>query len=148
MMDARKRAWLRRSGLLGLHLLVTIGLRKSRRHRLEVEAMIGIGRVPQIDGLELVEGLQVSQPRDALMQLTGGQALARQLVAEGVTDLFGIPGVRRRRIGRWSTRKTSAATTRWTRPPAGCSGMACLMRNLQAPPPHAIGRMPVIARRG
>jgi acetolactate synthase I/II/III large subunit len=27
------------------------------------------------------------------MQLTGGQALARQLVAEGVTDLFGIPGV-------------------------------------------------------
>ena len=27
------------------------------------------------------------------MQLTGGQALARQLVLEGVTDLFGIPGV-------------------------------------------------------
>jgi acetolactate synthase I/II/III large subunit len=27
------------------------------------------------------------------MQLTGGQALARQLVAEGVTDLFGIPGI-------------------------------------------------------
>ncbi len=27
------------------------------------------------------------------MQMTGGQALARQLVAEGVTDLFGIPGV-------------------------------------------------------
>ena len=27
------------------------------------------------------------------MQLTGGEALARQLVLEGVTDLFGIPGV-------------------------------------------------------
>src|SRR5262249_29226721 len=27
------------------------------------------------------------------MQLTGGQALARQLVREGITDLFGIPGV-------------------------------------------------------
>lgn len=27
------------------------------------------------------------------MEMTGGQALARQLVAEGVTDLFGIPGV-------------------------------------------------------
>lgn len=27
------------------------------------------------------------------MQMTGGQALARQLAAEGVTDLFGIPGV-------------------------------------------------------
>jgi acetolactate synthase-1/2/3 large subunit len=27
------------------------------------------------------------------MLMTGGQALARQLVAEGVTDLFGIPGV-------------------------------------------------------
>ena len=27
------------------------------------------------------------------MQWTGGQALARQLVLEGVTDLFGIPGV-------------------------------------------------------
>jgi acetolactate synthase-1/2/3 large subunit len=27
------------------------------------------------------------------MQMTGGQALARQLVAEGVTDVFGIPGV-------------------------------------------------------
>src|SRR5262245_36616949 len=30
---------------------------------------------------------------DALMQLTGGQALARQLVREGITDVFGIPGV-------------------------------------------------------
>ncbi len=27
------------------------------------------------------------------MQLTGGQALARQLVIEGITDIFGIPGV-------------------------------------------------------
>ncbi|MGH9057205.1 MAG: thiamine pyrophosphate-binding protein, partial [Acidimicrobiales bacterium] len=27
------------------------------------------------------------------MELTGGQALARQLVIEGVTDVFGIPGV-------------------------------------------------------
>jgi acetolactate synthase-1/2/3 large subunit len=27
------------------------------------------------------------------MRMTGGQALARQLVAEGVTDVFGIPGV-------------------------------------------------------
>ena len=27
------------------------------------------------------------------MRLTGGQALARQLVAEGITDVFGIPGV-------------------------------------------------------
>ena len=27
------------------------------------------------------------------MRMTGGQALARQLVLEGVTDLFGIPGV-------------------------------------------------------
>ena len=27
------------------------------------------------------------------MEMTGGQALARQLVAEGVSDLFGIPGV-------------------------------------------------------
>jgi acetolactate synthase-1/2/3 large subunit len=27
------------------------------------------------------------------MQLTGGQALARQLVLEGITDLFGVPGV-------------------------------------------------------
>lgn len=27
------------------------------------------------------------------MEMTGGQALARQLAAEGVTDLFGIPGV-------------------------------------------------------
>jgi acetolactate synthase-1/2/3 large subunit len=27
------------------------------------------------------------------MELTGGQALARQLVAEGVSDVFGIPGV-------------------------------------------------------
>ncbi len=27
------------------------------------------------------------------MELTGGQALARQLVIEGVTDIFGIPGV-------------------------------------------------------
>ena len=27
------------------------------------------------------------------MEMTGGQALARQLVAEGVTDVFGIPGV-------------------------------------------------------
>jgi acetolactate synthase-1/2/3 large subunit len=27
------------------------------------------------------------------MQLTGGQALARQLVREGITDLFGVPGV-------------------------------------------------------
>lgn len=27
------------------------------------------------------------------MQMTGGQALARQLVLEGITDLFGIPGV-------------------------------------------------------
>jgi acetolactate synthase I/II/III large subunit len=27
------------------------------------------------------------------MQLTGGQALARQLVREGVTDIFGVPGV-------------------------------------------------------
>ena len=27
------------------------------------------------------------------MQLTGGQALARQLVREGITDVFGIPGV-------------------------------------------------------
>jgi acetolactate synthase I/II/III large subunit len=25
--------------------------------------------------------------------LTGGQALARQLVAEGITDVFGVPGV-------------------------------------------------------
>src|SRR5271155_1749402 len=32
-------------------------------------------------------------PKDKFMQLTGGQALARQLVLEGVTDLFGIPGV-------------------------------------------------------
>jgi len=31
--------------------------------------------------------------KDAIMQLTGGQALARQLVLEGITDLFGIPGV-------------------------------------------------------
>src|SRR5258708_19658486 len=27
------------------------------------------------------------------MQLTGGQALARQLVLEGITDVFGVPGV-------------------------------------------------------
>jgi acetolactate synthase-1/2/3 large subunit len=27
------------------------------------------------------------------MQMTGGQALARQLVLEGITDLFGVPGV-------------------------------------------------------
>jgi len=27
------------------------------------------------------------------MKLTGGQALARQLVLEGITDVFGIPGV-------------------------------------------------------
>jgi len=27
------------------------------------------------------------------MQLTGGQALARQLALEGITDVFGIPGV-------------------------------------------------------
>ncbi len=27
------------------------------------------------------------------MQLTGGQALARQLVREGITDVFGVPGV-------------------------------------------------------
>jgi acetolactate synthase I/II/III large subunit len=27
------------------------------------------------------------------MQLTGGQALARQLVQEGITDVFGVPGV-------------------------------------------------------
>src|SRR5580658_6018929 len=27
------------------------------------------------------------------MRMTGGQALARQLVLEGITDLFGIPGV-------------------------------------------------------
>lgn len=27
------------------------------------------------------------------MELTGGQALARQLVTEGITDIFGIPGV-------------------------------------------------------
>src|ERR1700720_2306202 len=31
--------------------------------------------------------------RDRFMQLTGGQALARQLVLEGITDLFGVPGV-------------------------------------------------------
>src|SRR5712671_2180181 len=31
--------------------------------------------------------------KDVLMQLTGGQALARQLVQEGITDLFGVPGV-------------------------------------------------------
>src|ERR1700761_8113931 len=30
---------------------------------------------------------------ERLMQMTGGQALARQLVREGITDLFGIPGV-------------------------------------------------------
>ena len=27
------------------------------------------------------------------MEMTGGEALAQQLVAEGVTDLFGVPGV-------------------------------------------------------
>ena len=32
-------------------------------------------------------------PRDTFMQMTGGQALARQLVLEGLTDVFGIPGV-------------------------------------------------------
>jgi acetolactate synthase I/II/III large subunit len=31
--------------------------------------------------------------KDSFMQLTGGQALARQLVLEGITDLFGVPGV-------------------------------------------------------
>src|SRR6266849_836428 len=31
--------------------------------------------------------------KDAVMQLTGGQALARQLVHEGIVDLFGVPGV-------------------------------------------------------
>jgi acetolactate synthase I/II/III large subunit len=31
--------------------------------------------------------------KDAVMQLTGGQALARQLIREGITDVFGIPGV-------------------------------------------------------
>jgi acetolactate synthase I/II/III large subunit len=31
--------------------------------------------------------------KDVFMQLTGGQALARQLVLEGITDLFGVPGV-------------------------------------------------------
>jgi acetolactate synthase-1/2/3 large subunit len=31
--------------------------------------------------------------KDTFMQLTGGQALARQLVLEGITDLFGVPGV-------------------------------------------------------
>src|SRR3984893_16555770 len=31
--------------------------------------------------------------KDRSMQLTGGQALARQLVLEGITDLFGVPGV-------------------------------------------------------
>jgi len=31
--------------------------------------------------------------KDGIMHLTGGQALARQLVMEGITDLFGIPGV-------------------------------------------------------
>ena len=30
---------------------------------------------------------------DFCMELTGGQALARQLVIEGITDIFGIPGV-------------------------------------------------------
>jgi acetolactate synthase I/II/III large subunit len=37
--------------------------------------------------------LTLQAPKEAFMQLTGGQALARQLVLEGVTDLFGIPGV-------------------------------------------------------
>ena len=27
------------------------------------------------------------------MQMTGGEALARQLVREGVRDIFGVPGV-------------------------------------------------------
>jgi acetolactate synthase I/II/III large subunit len=31
--------------------------------------------------------------QEFIMQLTGGQALARQLVREGITDLFGVPGV-------------------------------------------------------
>ncbi len=31
--------------------------------------------------------------KDGKMKLTGGQALARQLVLEGITDVFGIPGV-------------------------------------------------------
>src|SRR3984893_1024055 len=40
-------------------------------------------------------GLTPATPidKDAFMQLTGGQALARQLVLEGITDLFGVPGV-------------------------------------------------------
>jgi len=28
-----------------------------------------------------------------MMRMSGGQALARQLVLEGVTEVFGIPGV-------------------------------------------------------
>ncbi len=35
----------------------------------------------------------VASEKDGEMKLTGGQALARQLVLEGITDVFGIPGV-------------------------------------------------------
>ncbi len=34
-----------------------------------------------------------AREKDGKMKLTGGQALARQLVLEGITDVFGIPGV-------------------------------------------------------
>src|ERR1700730_8426793 len=48
---------------------------------------------PRFEGADLGPASVKPIDKDTFMQLTGGQALARQLVLEGITDLFGVPGV-------------------------------------------------------
>src|SRR5215475_14535388 len=44
-------------------------------------------------GMKTAANLAQTHRKDVSMKLTGGQALARQLVLEGITDVFGVPGV-------------------------------------------------------
>src|SRR4029077_5689500 len=55
MMHPRQRARSLESRFLGLNFFLLVGLGESPRHRFEIEAVFGIGRVLQVNVLELLQ---------------------------------------------------------------------------------------------
>src|SRR5262249_52225243 len=54
-MDTRQGAWPVEAGFFRLQLFLLVGFRKTRRHRLEVEAVTAVGWLLEVGVLELLQ---------------------------------------------------------------------------------------------
>ncbi len=70
MMNARKRAQLAQACLLHTRLFVLVSLGKLRRHRCEIDTVIGIGRIFEINIPELLQQKRHALETVATMAVT------------------------------------------------------------------------------